>query len=458
MKKLTLKDLKNAKVPQNRSFKAGLKEQLLSRAEKEYSSTPYTNPFMKTLLRFSVSFAVIALLLTQVVFPGNSESFSSFIQEAGAANEEHGDEIYYTVTVSESSSYFETENFTGWQTTSENHAETWIAPNGDIRQESSFTSFNGPIEDGSFEQVDQTDISMTVTDEYGNQITYTQLQETGTEIREINGVLSEEPTYNVHPGKQNTAEALQEKFLNQITCLNTQENSDFIGYSIFRMDERDSTFLEGIATAHPKDDTYNFIAKLDDAASGKLSSSQLIDFFEKVQNEENVSFELVEEDGHEEAVITFNMEDFMQVSSNSPEGLENYDRPDNKVIFVFDASTYRLKEMSSEISYDGRVTERSSLSVLSSEYLGYEENLSLFEPTEEFTALSLTDRFEQDSGNFEEGCYRQYEKLSTEEEAVWMETMYRLFDEGEEEFWNSPLKTNMQYYLLPGDNTVHEVK
>lgn len=442
MKKLTLKDLKTAAVPQSRSFKAGLKEQLLSRAEKEYSSTPHTNPFMKTLFRFSVSFAVIALLLTQVVFPGNSGGLSSFIQEAGAANEEHGDEIYYTVTVSESSLYFETEDFTGWKTTSENHAETWIAPNGDIRQESIFTSFNGPNEDGIFEQVDQTDTNLVVQDEYGNQITYTQLQETD----------------NVHPGKQNTAEALQEKFLNQITCLKTEENTDFTGYAIARIDERDLSFLDLIATSRAKEDKYNLVTKLDDAASGKLSSSKILELFEEIQNEENVSFELIEEDGHEEAVIQLNYADFSVTSSGSPDALETYEPFNQIVTFVFDASTYRLKEMTAESGYNGIVSERGSLTVLSSEYIGYEANLSLFEPTEEFTALSLTDRFEQDPSKFEAGCYRLYEKLSLEEDQTWLNTMESLFDENSEAFWTNPLKINMQYYLLPRDETVHEVK
>lgn len=462
MKKNLNHIIQNAQVPQDQSFKAGLKEKLISRMETNLNKVPSSNSFMKTLFRLSLSLTIVALILTQVALPGDSENtLQLFIQEASAANEEHGDEIYHVITASESSSYFETDGFTGWQTTSSMNKEIWISPTGEIRETLNFTSFNGPDEYGNFETIYSNDTSMSIWDEYANLVTYAQVEQIGTEVQENEaGELVDVPVYNVHPGKQHGLEELQEKFLDQIMCLNTQEGAHFTGYAIARIDSEDPSFLDMTATSRPNTlPLDNFLIKLDKAANGSLSTSEMIELLTEVQDDPSIFYAL-EEDEHEMVhIIEINTQNYLQVSSNDPLALKDFEPSNTVVRFVFDADTYHLKESSSEtFNAAGEVVERGSLRVLSSDYLNADLNAFLFEPDESYTALSLVDRFEQDPSQFENGCYQKYERLSSEDEQNWLDTIESLFDGNDAELWEAPLTVNMSYYRLPGDETIYEVK
>lgn len=465
MKKLTLKDLKNAQIPQSRSFKTGLKENLLTQAEKKYSSAPHPNSFMKTLFRLSISFAVIALLVTQVALPGESTStLQMFIQEANAVNEEHADEIYHATIQMEDSMYFETENFTGWKTTSKVSKDLWLAPNKDLREEITFTSWNGPLEDGSFEEVSSQDTGLSVYDEYGNRLSYTKLEVTGTEIVEKDGELLEEEIYNVHPGKQHETEELLTQYLDQIVCVTTEENQDFTGYAWAKMSETDLDFFEMTARAYPKAELSQIMTELDKALSeGRLASDEALELFEQIQEDSRISYTVNESEDRTLHQISFNQTDFLGGSfSNSKEALQDSAPADVLVTYSFDGETYELVSILAETSYHGNVTQRSSYTVVNSEYLDYESNTSLFKATDEFTLLSLSDAFEQDTSKFEPGCYKQTERLSPEEEEATFERLEELLADEEhansKALWEGPLLTNFQYYTLPGDPTVHEVK
>lgn len=460
MKKFTLKDLKNAQIPLSRSFKAGLKENLLARAEKQFSSAPRTNPFMKTLFRLSISFAVIALLVTQVVLPGESTStLQTFIQEASAANEAHVDEIYHTSIVLSQEVYFDNPGtFTGWQTVTEMEKDMWIAPDGSLREEIQSIAWNGPNENGVFEEAHMESTSLYLKDDYDNFIDYTLLEITGTELVEKDGEMVEEPTYNVHPGKQHNAADLQEDFLNQITCINSEEAQDFTGYAWATLNERDSSLVELNGVAHANEEKYNLMDDLAMAADGRMSVEQVIALFETFQGDSNVTYEIKEVEGKQQHVIQLNQKGFSPTYSNSPEGLKDLDSMDVFVTFYFDAETYRLTKMTNVSSFEGVEKERGSLTVVSSEYLDYPSNAFLFEPTDEYISGFLDTSFHKDISQFEDGCYRQYEKLSDAETQTWLDIMESQFDENDAELWNDPLQGNFKYYVLPGDPTVHEVK
>lgn len=445
----------------SRSFQADLKEHLISRAARR------TQPnFMKTLLRFTFSFAVIALLLTQVVFPGNSEgSLSSFISEAQAANEDHMDEIYHATIEIEDSSYFETDNFTGWKTTSQVSKEIWISPSKEIRDESTYTSWNGTQEDGSFEEVSDQSSDLLLYDEYGNQLDYTKLEVTGEELTEDpeTGDLSMEDTYNVHPAKQHSTEELEAAYQDSIICINTEDGEDFTGYAWAVLHESDPTYLEMFGTAYPKAEPSKIITELEKSLMSGLSSDEALRLFEAVQDDERLSYEVEEADGQTLHHISFNYSDFVGGSmSNSPEGLNDPNPMVIKTTYTFDGETYGLMSVLTERSVNGNVLQRGSYTVTSSEYLPYEENASLFEATEEYTLLSLGTRFEQNISQFEPGCYRMYEKLPREEEAVILSKLEAMLEEGSfstsKALWERPLQSNFRYYTLPGDDTVHEVK
>jgi hypothetical protein len=210
MKKITLNDLKAAQVPQSRAFKAGLKEQLLAKY-------PQPNHFMKTLFRLSISFAVIALLVTQVAMPGESKNtLQMFIQEASAANEEHGEQIYHASIQMENSMYFDNEDFTGWQTISQVSKELWVSPTKDLREEIAFTIWSGPQEGGTFDEVSSHDTSLSLYDGYANRLSYTKLEVTGTEMVEKDGELMEEDTCASR--KQYDTNELLSQYLDQIVC------------------------------------------------------------------------------------------------------------------------------------------------------------------------------------------------------------------------------------------------
>ena len=463
MKKLSLHDLKAAQVPQSRAFKAGLKEQLLAQAEKKYSSAPHTNPFMKTLFRLSISFAVIALLVTQVALPGESKNtLQMFIQEASAANEEHADEIYHAHIEQTQEMYFENETFTGWQTTSESSQELWVAPNKDLRQESQSTSWNGPQEDGIFEEVSGHDTGLSLYDDYGNRLSYTKLEATGTELVEKDGDIVEQETYNVHPGKQYFTEELLAHYLDQIVCVTTEDGEDFTGYAWAKMSASDPSFFEMTGRAYAKAQPSQVMTELEKALSeGRLASDEALELFEQVQEDARIHYEMTQVDGRTLHQISFNQTEFLGGAySNSP--LDDYNPADVFVTYTFDDDSYELVSITSETSYHGNVTERGSYTVTSSEYLDYESNASLFEVTDEFTLLDMSDAFELDTSDFEPGCYKQTERLSAEEEKVALEHLNELINqagnEGQKTMWERPLLSNFRYYVLPGDPTVHEVK
>ncbi len=456
MKKISLDDLKQARFPKSQRFKADLKEQLMTRAKKQVTPSHQSN-LMKTLFRLSISFAIVTLLITQVALPGNSESsLHTFIQEANAANEAHADEIFYHKTLQTHEMYFENPGvFTGWQTISNQSSETWIAPNGDIRSSTEWTSWDGPLEDGSFNEVSSMDEGIYAQDTYGNFIDYTLLQVIGTDPGEEYGSVEGAPIYNVHPGKQHNFEELEENFLNQLVCVRSEKGDDFTGYTWAVLDERSNTLTEVGGTARPNEAKYNILDELDLAASGRLSTEDVIYLFEILQDEPNVNYEQKTVDGETVHTITLNQKDFLVTSSSSVESLVDLQPNDVIVSFEFN-SDYRLTRMTSVTSYQGQERERGSLTVLETSYLDYEENKNLFVPTEEYVAGMMTTRFMDDISEFEDGCYRQYEKLSTDETNAVLENIKTLFDANDLELWEHPLKVVLRYYVLPGDTSVHQ--
>lgn len=453
-----LKKLQSTPVQHNRAFKAKLKENLMARAEREYPAQTRSNPWFG-VLRFSFSMLLLTIIVTQVLIPqgSNSDTLSAFIQEAKASTSENSDKIYHAKMEMENSMYFEnTDGFTGWQTISESTQEVWVAPNGDLRSESSGSSFNGPQEDGTFEQVDHSDTNIYKIDAYGNGIDYTLLEILGYTTKETAdlGELVDAPIYNVHPDKQHDAEALKAQFENQITCVNKEEGEDFDAYAWASID-KDAQTGQGVSgRGSPHDDKFSIVDELFKAAEGRLSSAEVIAILEKIQDEPKISTERQEVDGEEVIIISLNTADFMMVSSNNKEGLLDVVPDENRVTLTFNEETHQLMHMESESIRNGIVQERGSMTVTSTEYLDYESYASLFEPTEDFVAGFLTNRFDAHIEDFEPGCYDKYVKLSDEEAEQWLSTLTSQFTEGDWELWSHPLKVAVGYYKLPGENEV----
>lgn len=448
-----LHSLKKARISHNPNFKARLKEQLLERAEKTFAHSPRREASIwSTLFRYSVAFAALAIVVTQVLFPSPSgpSSLAGFIQQAKAAQEGTENQIYHATIVMEKSALFEN---IGWKTLSKMEKEVWISPTGNRKEHMISTNFNGPNESGSFEAVQMEDTTLVKINEWGNLIPYTKRVQTGTEIVEREGEAPlEQPTYNVHPEKQYSDEALQKKFSQEIACINTQENEDFTGYGIVRLDSETGEFEGLTARTLPKDPKYTLIDQIGKAAEGQLASDEIIALFEAVAQDPNILYEFNEDNPSKEHKIQLNYADFSIVSSNSKEGLENAIPQESVATFYFDDATYQLTEMNSETSQEGVITERGTLKVTSSEYLPMEGNEALFEPTEEYVAGGLQDRFETQLETFDAGCYNsQYEKLSPEETTEWIASIEANLEDHERTFWFNPLETNLGYYRLPGE-------
>lgn len=455
-----LKKIQGAPVEHNRAFKAKLKENLMAHAEREYPAQTRSNPWFG-VLRFSFSMLLLALIVTQVLIPNVSNSgdrsLSAFIQEAKANTSENSDKIYHAKTQIESSMYFEnTDGFTGWHATSLGEQELWVAPNEDLRSKSSGSSFNGPHEDGTFEEVDYSGTGIYKMDSYGNGIDYTLLEILGYTTKETAdlGELVDEPIYNVHPGKQNDADALKAQFENQITCVNIEEGKDFDGYAWATID-KDTLTVEGVTgTGNPNDDKFTIVDDLLKATEGTLSSAEVLAILEKVQDEPKISYEEQAKDGQDVVVISLNTADFMTVFSNNKEGLATITPDENRVTIVFNADTYQLMSLTSETLFEGVAKQRSSTTVTYYEYLDYESNAALFEPTDEFVAGMLTTRFNQHIQAFEPGCYDKYVKLPDDEAEQWLDTLTSQFTEGDWALWLHPLKVAVGYYKLPGEDEV----
>lgn len=453
-----IKKIQSAPAQQNRAFKAKLKEQLIARAEQEYP-TQTRSKLWHSVLRFSFSMLVLTLIVTQVLIPQGSNptnSLSSFIQEAKANYFENEGKIYHANIHMEDSRYFENPEFTGWKTLSLVEKAVWASPNGDLREEISSTHFNGPQEDGTFEQVDQTDTGIYKIDSYGNGIDYTLLQILGYTTKETAdlGEPIDAPIYNVHPGKQNDAEALEAQFLNQITCVNKEEGDDFDGYAWASIDKDAQTGQGVMGTGSPHDDKFSIVDELFNAANGQLSSSEVLAILEKVQDEPKISYEEQTIDGQDVVVISLNTADFMTVSSNNKEGLIDVIPDENRITLHFNADTYQLMNLSSETIFEGIVKQRSSKTVTFYEYLDYESNKTLFEPTDEFVAGMLTTRFDQHIEDFEPGCYDKYVKLSDQETEQWLSILTSQFTEMDWDLWSHPLKMAVGYYKLPGEDEI----
>ncbi|QQR55272.1 hypothetical protein IPG41_01795 [Candidatus Peregrinibacteria bacterium] len=455
-----LKKLQSASVPQNRSFKAKLKEALIARAEQEYPPKTRFNPWLRAL-RIPFSVLILTLIITQIAIPSGDDSsstnaLSAFIQEAKASYPETEGKIYHAKIKGEMEYYFESETFKGWQTVSIIEKDMWTAPNGELRQEMKISSFNGPNEFGDFEQVDQTDLGLSKKDSYGNIIPYTLLQITGT--TDGSGGIDEpigEPIYNVHPGKQYDDADLSKQFLNQITCVTKEAGEDFDAYAWSTIN-KDSLISEGlIVTSFPHDNKYKIVDELFEAASGSLSSQEVIAILEKVQDEPQITYETIETNGVKEVVISLNTNDFMPINSSSKEDLIKIDRKEENLITIhFNQETHQLISMKSEVLYDGIVQNRSSTTVVSYEYLDYEANKALFETNEDFVASPYFNRFEQNIEDFEPGCYEAYLKLPDEEAKEWLEQIKSQFTEANMELWNHPLSLTLGYYRLPGENEI----
>jgi hypothetical protein len=452
-----LKKIQSAPVTHDRAFKAKLKESLMARAENEYPAQTRSNPWFG-ILRFSFSMLLLTLIVTQVVIPqgSNATTLSAFIADAKASYSETEGMIYHATMQMESSIYFENEEFTGWKTTSQIEKELWVAPTGDLREEINSIHFDGPNEDGTFDQVDQSDTNIYKIDSYGNGIDYTLLKILGytTEETAELGEPVDEPIYNVHPGKQNDAEALKTQFENQITCVNKEEGKDFDGFAWASIDKDTQTGqgVTGRGSAH--DDKLSIVDGLFKAAEGRLSSAEVIAILEKVQDEPKISTEVQEVDGQNQIVVSLNTADFMMVFSNNKEALVGVVPDENRVTLYFNEETHQLMHMESESIRNGTVQERGSMTVTFSEYLDYESNLALFEPTEDFVAGRLTTRFDQHIEDFEAGCYDQYMKLSDDEAEQWLSILTSQFTEGEWDLWSHPLKVAVGYYKLPGENEI----
>jgi hypothetical protein len=191
---------------------------------------------------------------------------------------------------------------------------------------------------------------------------------------------------------------------------------------------------------------------------GRLSSDDAIELFAQVQEDTRIHYEVTEMNGHTLHQISFNQTEFLGGSySNSP--LSDYDPADVLITYTFDGESYELVSVTSETSYHGNIKERSSYTVTNSEYLDYDSNTSLFETTDEFTLLSLSDAFEQDTSDFEPGCYQGTQRLSAEDENAAIEQLDELISKQKRRFEsNVGTPSTINTDITPSVTYVHEVK
>jgi hypothetical protein len=449
-----ISQIKMAPLAHNLKFKAQLKEHLIARAEINYASSPLSSfPWFRRF-KFAFPLFLLAVFLSSLLFSSSPQEqenlLRSFIQEAQAHSLNTDNQIYHAHVKMERRAFFETDVFKGWHLLDSSEKNLWISPNKDLREEMVWTEFNGPNENGDFDEVDKQNTSLLKKDAYGNIVHYSSQNIIGHERQEIPGSneITDLAVYDIHPLKKADFDALENKFLNRITCVNKESGEDFDAYAWAHLDATTGELEEVLGRGETRDSNLIIGKELLKASTGQVSAQDIFSLLEKVQDNPLMTYEVQNHDGQEEVAISFLRSDFNFTSSPEKEYLQNHSSQDERFTLYFDPKTYQLKRVDNEILYDGIAMEKSSMSLLSSDYLDPSIYPDLFQVHETFVMSSqLTDRFEQEIENFESTCYQNYQKLSHQDVEKWLDVLDSQMDENAKKLWDHPLEKTIGYYL-----------